>query len=82
MRQLRDANRSVLLVLMVVMMASNTRYGSGGTNGPSLAFGGGQVRCKKCKIQPKVQKGFNMVCYSMASSSSSTLGELEPGGRA
>ena len=43
-RQLRDANRSVLLVLMVVMMASNTRYGSGGTNGPSLAFGGGQVR--------------------------------------
>ena len=33
----------MLMMLMVVMMTT-TRYGSGGTNGPSLAFGGGQVK--------------------------------------
>ena len=33
----------VMMMLMAVMMTT-TRYGSGGTNGPSLAFGGGQVK--------------------------------------
>ena len=34
----------VMMMMLMVVMMTTTRYGSGGTNGPSLAFGGGQVK--------------------------------------